>query len=140
MSQDRPANIPKAPTRTISYISNSGKSIKGKAYHSEKDLFLKGPVKLNWIIKAGNLQGKTLLLGIYLWFLAGLKRSYDFDINLTKIAKAVGVSRRSLSRAFNELIESGLISADRHTGRKAKISIISDTEKIKTTAGDLDGN
>jgi hypothetical protein len=43
--------------------------------HSTGEKFLKGPIPLNWLSRASQLKGKSLQVGLSLWFLAGLTNS-----------------------------------------------------------------
>jgi len=37
--------------------------------------FIKGPLPMHWVRAAAQLPGKTLHVGLYLWYLAGLTKS-----------------------------------------------------------------
>jgi hypothetical protein len=43
--------------------------------HKPGEKFLKGPVPLPWLASTAQLPGKSLHLGIVLWFLTGLKNA-----------------------------------------------------------------
>lgn len=86
--------------------------------------FIRGPIPLNWILTAGKIGNKALELGCYMWFLAGLKDSQLFDLNLGKTGEEFELSRRSMQRALNALEAARLIEVTRFKGRKNRIKLL----------------
>jgi len=88
-----------------------------------RGLFLKGPVPMAWLRMAGRMPGKALLVGIEVWFQAGLKRSTEVTISLSRF-RLFGVSRFAAARGLRALERAGLISVVRHPGRKPLVRIL----------------
>jgi hypothetical protein len=84
--------------------------------------FLKGPVPLGWLKSAAALPGKASTVGLYLWYLAGLKKSNRFALPTAKV-ETFGVNRFAQYRALTALAEAGLISVARHCGRHPVITL-----------------
>lgn len=92
-----------------------------------KDLFLKGPIPLWWISRAGDLGLSALKVGLALWFRAGLARSGS-KLRVTNSKLTVfGLSTRSVQRGLRSLEEAGLVLVSR-TGTRA-ITIVDEIEK-----------
>ena len=90
--------------------------------------FIRGPIPLGWITKAAGMEGKTLHVGMTLWFLSGLKRSCKVALSQSKL-KLFGVSRQASYRALLRLEDAGLVSVDRHPGRNPIVTIlVTDTD------------
>ena len=85
--------------------------------------FIKGPIPLGWITKAAGMEGKTLHVGMTLWFLSGLKRSRKVALSQSKL-KLFGVSRQTSYRALSRLESAGLVSVERHQGRSPIVIIL----------------
>lgn len=85
--------------------------------------FLKGPISLGWLSAAAILPGKTLHVGIALWFLAGLSRSATVALS-GRVLRLLGVHRHSGYRGLIHLEQSGLVSVVRHSGRNPIITLL----------------
>lgn len=91
--------------------------------HLPGERFLKGPVPWVWLVQAGHLPGAALHVGVMLWHLAGLERSAEVSLSLTRMGE-MGVSRHAAARGLTALERAGLVRADRHRGRKARVFIL----------------
>jgi hypothetical protein len=85
--------------------------------------FLKGPIPWRWIITAARLPGKSLHIGIGLWFLAGVTRSRTVKLS-NMLLKLLGVTRFSKARGLLELERAGLIRIDRRQGKNPLVTIL----------------
>lgn len=85
--------------------------------------FLKGPIPMNWINKAGSLPGKALHIGIILWHLAGMEKSLTVKLS-TKKQREMGIKRTTGYTALKKLEEAGLVSVKRRTGRNSVVTLI----------------
>ena len=103
--------VPKAPERKPA----SRKRVGGK--------FLKGPVPLNWLARAGQLPGKSLHVGIVLWFLAGLRRNHEVALS-NGMLKLFGVDRYAKYRALDCLKQDGLIKWDQRIGQSPRVTLL----------------
>jgi hypothetical protein len=96
--------------------------------HKKGEKFLKGPVPLSWLASAAQLPGKSLHLGIVLWFLAGLKNTRSVSLS-SSVLQRFGVDRSAKRRALSQLETAGLVSVHRHSGCNPLVTILSDQEK-----------
>jgi hypothetical protein len=85
--------------------------------------FLKGPIPWSWLERAMSLPGKALHVGIQVWHQMGLTRSSEVSISMSGMNR-MGVSRFAASRGLAALEKAGLVSVDRHAGRKPVVSIL----------------
>ena len=88
--------------------------------------YIKGPVPLQWMARAGQLPGKAIHVGIALWFLSGVKRSREFKLSY-KLLEFFDVDRYSAYRALLELESEGLITTERHSGRSPIVTLLEDS-------------
>jgi hypothetical protein len=74
-----------------------------------------------------------MAVGIYIWYLAGLKKSNCVTLPTTKV-DAFGVDRFAQYRALTALEKAGLVSLERHRGRHPIITL--KATPAKTEGGD----
>ncbi len=91
--------------------------------HRRGEMFLRGPIPLDWIARASQLGGKALQVGIALWFVAGMKRTWSVPLNLSQ-SERFGFDRFSGSRGLAVLEGAGLVRVERHPGRKPIVAIL----------------
>jgi hypothetical protein len=85
--------------------------------------FLKGPVPLPWLEQAAKLPGKSLHVGIAVWYASGLTRSRR--ISLSNIAGLrFGLDRNAKYRALGWLEGAGLVAVERKLGRAPVVTIL----------------
>ncbi len=85
--------------------------------------FIKGPIPLQWIIKAAELGGRTMNIAMALWYLSGLKKSAT--VSLThKTLDEFGVTRKTASRLLEGMQSHGLITIMRKPGCAPVITIL----------------
>ena len=94
----------------------------GKFAINARDGFIKGPIPLPWITKAACLPGKTLQVGIALWYLAGLTKNHVVRLS-SKVPKQLGVSRNAKSEALRRLEAAGLVSIEQLPGRAPQVTL-----------------
>ena len=99
-----------------------------KAKPNRTELFIKGPIPLPWLSKVSQLPGKTLEVGIVLWFYAGLKRSSTVKLS-NAVLQEFGVDRHAKYRALKQMKSANLISTIQSTGQSPVITIL-DSEKV----------
>lgn len=87
--------------------------------------FVKGPIKLPWLLKAAALSGKSpLLLALALHFQAGLTKSKS-DIRLTsKLKNEFSLRERTARNAVKNLEAAGLIAVERKAGQCLSVTIL----------------
>ena len=85
--------------------------------------FLKGPIPLNWLSRAARLPGKSLHVGLAIWFTASLARSATVPLsNLAGLP--FGLDRNAKYRALQWLEEADLIHVDRKLGRSPLVTLL----------------
>jgi len=89
----------------------------------KKELFLRGPIPLEWLAVAAKLPGKTLNVAVALWWRHGMAGGKPFK--LTQMAlTAMNVERGAESAGLTRLEEAGLIQVERKPGQRPTISIL----------------
>ena len=106
-----------------SVVPDKAKQTKVPRQHKPGEKFLKGPVPLNWLTRAGQLPGKSLHVGIVLWFLAGLsgKRTVALPNGVLRL---FGVDRHAKYRALQCLKQADLIKREQHDGRSPLVTLL----------------
>ena len=56
--------------------------------------FIKGPIPLAWMMAAAMLPGKSLHVGLVLWYLAGLKKTKTFALAIASSKDLAWTARR----------------------------------------------
>ena len=85
--------------------------------------FLKGPIPMAWLNVAARLPGKTLNVGIAIWWLAGMSETAAFKLT-RKALDQLGVSRDAASDALKRLEDNGLILVKRSPGQRPIVQIV----------------
>ncbi len=91
--------------------------------HKKGELFLKGPIPMRRVQKAGQQSGKALHVAIELRFWSGIKKTNVIKLSITNLER-LGVKRNSAIRGLAALENSGLVSVERHAGRKPIVTIL----------------
>jgi hypothetical protein len=91
--------------------------------HKAGQHFLKGPIPWNWLLKAAQLSGKALHVGICLWYLAGLKSSRIVPMSMQRLLE-MGVNRFAAYRGLKALEKVGLVRVARDKGRLSKVELL----------------
>ncbi len=86
-------------------------------------LFLRGPIPLDWLGTAATLPGKTLAVGIALWWLRGMAKGKPFKLT-QKALKTLNIERDAASAALGRLALIGLIRVVKQPGQRPTISIV----------------
>lgn len=86
-------------------------------------LFLKGPIALDWLAVAAKQPGKTLHVGVALWFLAGLKTSTTVALT-TSVKEKFGIGAEAAREGLQRLEESGLVSVVRAAGAAPRVTLL----------------
>ena len=91
--------------------------------HKTGEKFLKGPIPLNWLSRAAQLQGKSLQVGLSLWFLAGLTNSRTMKLSQSTLCD-FGVNRQCKYRALKWLEDAQLISIKGENGQSPEVTLL----------------
>lgn len=71
--------------------------------------FIKGPVWVDWLVKASRVGISPALVGYALWFYVGVTNTQKFKID-SMIRIITGLSRQTISVSLKRLEQAGLIS------------------------------
>ena len=88
--------------------------------------FLKGPIPMAWLSRAGRCPGRALHVGVLVWHLQALKKSSKVSFSY-KMANTFGVKRDASRRGLENLKKAGLIEVDRRQGRSPVVTLLNDT-------------
>lgn len=83
---------------------------------------LHGPLPLDWLRHAAKLPGKSLHVGVALWFQAGLLRAHIVPLS-NRLGREFGLDRNAKYRALSWLETAGLVIVQRKLGRTPMITI-----------------
>ena len=100
-----------------------------------KGPFLKGPISWTWLSAAARLPGRALHVALSIRLLTGIKKSSRIALSVSKLL-LLGVSRHAAYRGLTALEAEGLVSVDRHRGRKPMVTVIeieSDSAPVSST-------
>jgi hypothetical protein len=86
------------------------------------ELFLRGPIPLAWLAAAGQIGGKALHVGVYLWHLAGLNDDMTVKLFTGKL-RYIGVTRQAAYLALAGLEREGLIFVERRAGAHPLVTL-----------------
>src|SRR5262245_31024531 len=89
-----------------------------------RQMFLRGPVPLPWLLTAGALPGKALFIGVLLWWRCGMKKCREVPLNLSKTAADRGISLGTVRRALRALEGRGVVATRRRDGRRVWVTIL----------------
>jgi DNA-binding transcriptional ArsR family regulator len=104
----------------------------GPPRHRSGQKFLKGPIPLAWLEIAGRLPGKALLVGLHVWFQAGLRNSRSVPLNQSRLARP-GMSDKTVRRGLRALERAGLVTVDRKPGRKPIVTLLDPPAAVPPT-------
>ena len=107
------------PVKRVRHDSSSGQYIDAPMFVP----FLKGPIPMAWLNAAAKLPGKTLNVGIAIWWLAGMSKTTSFKLT-RKALNQLGVSRDAASDALRRLEVNGLILVKRLPGQRSTVEIL----------------
>lgn len=78
--------------------------------------FLRGPVPIPWLSAAAQLPGRSLAIGVALWFKAGLTSTNRVKPTST-LWRQFGLSRQTVYRGLRQLESAGLVEVQRAQGK-----------------------
>jgi hypothetical protein len=115
-----PARLSEASQRRIAGL---------KKKRSER--FVKGPIPLPWLAKAATLPGKTLAVGLLLWFQGGITGYDQVQLGGSNL-KRFGIERKAASAALRRLEGRGLVRVARAPGKRPIVGIVRTQENLET--------
>lgn len=84
--------------------------------------FLRGPVPLDWLLQAAKLPGRTLHVGVALWYLDGFNRTRTVQLK-PSVIRELGMDRHASYRALNRLEAAGLVSVVHKRGAAPMVTL-----------------
>lgn len=109
----------KIPEKRIAFNRETGKWVDRPV----KKRFLKGSIPLDWIAAAAQLPGKTINVGIALWWLAGMSKTGV--LKLTRQSQlALNISKDAERDGLRRLQQAGLIELTAQPGQRHSVRII----------------
>jgi hypothetical protein len=94
--------------------------------HRQGEKFIRGPIPMAWLTSASSLPGKTLAVGLAVWYLAGLKKTNRVRVTGSTL-KLFGVERKAGYRGLAALEAVGLIRVERRAGA-CPMAILQDSQ------------
>jgi len=107
------------PVKRVRYDSSSGHYIDAPLSVP----FLKGPIPMTWLAQAARLPGKTINLGIAIWWLHGMSKTKTFKLTGKALAQ-LGISRDAAYSALKRLEDQGLVRVERPPGQRPTVEIL----------------
>ena len=86
-------------------------------------------IPLQWLETAAKLPGRSLHVGVLLWYVAGSAQSLSVHLSNT-LTLRFGVDRNAKYRALLSLESAGLIIAKRRRGRSPLVTILQDSSAL----------
>ena len=102
--------------------------------------FLKAMIPLGWLSRACRLSGKALATALAIWYLKGLRNSYEGLMLTTAVVERLGISRYSKSRALRDLERAGLIRVERRPQKNPLVTILKVDDEEKTPGREVEKN
>ena len=110
--------------KSLSDILDSQETAENKLpAHRKGERFLKGPIPWRWIVKAANLPGGAIKVGLAVWFQGGMKRSRKVKLS-NQMVKELGISRQGKYSAIENLERAGLVTSKKKRGRATEVTIL----------------
>ena len=88
---------------------------------ASKERFLKGPIPLSILQRAGSLPGKALAMYLAIRHRCDLQGSNETTVP-TGYLESWGISKDTKKRALDALEGEGLVAVERQTGRTTRVS------------------
>ena len=104
---------------------------KGRRVSPIQGKYLAGPIDVVWLSEARKLGVTTLYVGLYLWFLGGLKKSNTFLVTNLMLAEW-DVLPDAKTRALRKLANAGLIILESRGKRNPRVTLV-----VRSTVGSL---
>ena len=113
--------------RSLSLPSRPGPSKRDKApRHRGGERFLRGPIPWGWLCAAAaaSKSGAAVKVALALWHLSGLNRQAKTVTLTGKVLRELGVERHAGYRGLEALEAAGLVTVERHPGRRPVVTIL----------------
>jgi len=85
--------------------------------------FIAGPIPVSWVCQMKRLGVTTLLVGLALWHIKGLRKSNTFVVS-NLMLRDWGIQPDAKSRALRKLERAGLITVERRGKRSPQVTLL----------------
>jgi hypothetical protein len=99
-------------------------------HRQRKGRFLKGPIPTDWLSVAGSLPGKTLHVGVAIWFAHGFEKQPRFRLT-AKWYDWLEVGPFALRESLQRLKEAGLIRLEHRPGCSPIVTLLTVSKEPK---------
>ena len=96
---------------------------RGRRVSPIRDKFIAGPIDVSWVVQAGRLGVKALLVGLALWHLKKLRQADTFIVS-NLMVQEWGVQPDAKARALRKLEKAGLIKIGRRGKRSPQVTLV----------------
>jgi DNA-binding transcriptional ArsR family regulator len=96
---------------------------RGRRVSPIRDKFIAGPINVPWVVQAGRLGVKALLVGLALWHLKKLRQADTFIVS-NLMLQEWGVQPDAKTRALRKLEKAGLIRIERRGKRSPQVTLV----------------
>ena len=103
--------------------AKSATSVRHRRRPAIKGKYVRGPIPVAWLCRAGQLRGAALLVGLALWYLCGLRKTNTFIVS-NVMMESWGVRRDAKSRGLQKLAAAGLIKVERRGKRSPQVTLV----------------
>ena len=95
----------------------------GRRVSPVRGRFIAGPIPVSWVCQASKLGVKTLLVGLALWHIKGLRKNNTFIVS-NLMLRDWGIQADAKSRALRKLERAGLITVERQGKRSPQVTLL----------------
>jgi len=106
------------PVRRLQLDAGSGKLVPAR----KKDLFIRGPIPLDWLSRAAKLPGKALHVALAALWLQGMAKGKPFKLSRRALER-LNVERDAASSGLVRLEQAGLVQVERNAGQRPTVVI-----------------
>ena len=114
-------------------IRSQGITHQGRRTSPIRGKFIAGPVDVKWVCRASRLGVKTLLVGLVLWHLKGLRKADTFVVS-NLMVRDWGIEPDAKRRALRKLEKIGLIRIERRGKRSPQVTLVLQNNAAATTS------
>jgi hypothetical protein len=102
---------------------SQGGNRQGRRASPVRGKFISGPVDVSWLCQASRLGVTTLLVGLTLWYIRGLRKTNTFQVSNIMLEEW-GVQADAKRRALRKLERAGLIAVERRGKRSPQVTLL----------------